>query len=42
MPSTVCAMDEDLFAHARAIVDNIRYLTLATVDADGNPWSTPV
>lgn len=35
-------MDEDLFAHARAIVDSIRYLTLATVDADGNPWSTPV
>jgi nitroimidazol reductase NimA-like FMN-containing flavoprotein (pyridoxamine 5'-phosphate oxidase superfamily) len=35
-------MDEDLFAHARGIVDSIRYLTLATVDAAGTPWSTPV
>ncbi|MEJ1922531.1 pyridoxamine 5'-phosphate oxidase family protein [Microbacterium sp. KHB019] len=35
-------MDDDLFDHARGIVDSIRYVTLATVDAEGNPWSTPV
>ncbi|WP_188435488.1 pyridoxamine 5'-phosphate oxidase family protein [Microbacterium murale] len=33
---------DDLLAHARGIVDGIRYLTLATVDAGGVPWSTPV
>ena len=27
---------------ARAIVDAGRYLTLATADADGVPWATPV
>lgn len=32
-------MIEDL---ARAIIDANSYLTLATADADGNPWATPV
>lgn len=32
----------DLVAHARRLADTIRYLTVATVDADGRPWSTPV
>jgi uncharacterized protein YhbP (UPF0306 family) len=32
----------DLAAHARAIIDANRYLTLGTVDADGHPWTTPV
>jgi|tagenome__1003787_1003787.scaffolds.fasta_scaffold19585847_2 nitroimidazol reductase NimA-like FMN-containing flavoprotein (pyridoxamine 5'-phosphate oxidase superfamily) len=27
---------------ARAIVDANRYLTLATADADGTPWASPV
>jgi nitroimidazol reductase NimA-like FMN-containing flavoprotein (pyridoxamine 5'-phosphate oxidase superfamily) len=27
---------------ARAILGDNRYLTLATVDADGRPWATPV
>ncbi|WP_329339740.1 pyridoxamine 5'-phosphate oxidase family protein [Streptomyces sp. NBC_00663] len=26
----------------RGIVDGVRYLVLATADADGRPWSTPV
>jgi nitroimidazol reductase NimA-like FMN-containing flavoprotein (pyridoxamine 5'-phosphate oxidase superfamily) len=29
-------------ATARAILDRIEYITLATVDADGVPWNTPV
>jgi nitroimidazol reductase NimA-like FMN-containing flavoprotein (pyridoxamine 5'-phosphate oxidase superfamily) len=29
-------------AIARAILDQIEYITLATVDADGIPWNTPV
>ena len=33
---------EDLAAHARAIVDANRYLTLGTVDPDGHPWTSPV
>jgi hypothetical protein len=32
----------DLAAVARAIVDTNLYLTLATADADGRPWPTPV
>lgn len=32
-------MIEDL---ARAIIDANSYLTLATADADGSPWATPV
>ena len=33
---------EDLGAVARAIVDANSYLTLATADASGRPWATPV
>jgi len=29
-------------ATARRIIDANRYLTLATADADGRPWATPV
>ena len=32
-------MTDDL---ARAIIDANRYMTLATADADGTPWATPV
>jgi Pyridoxamine 5'-phosphate oxidase len=32
----------DLAAAGRAIVDRIAYLTLATVDARGRPWVSPV
>jgi nitroimidazol reductase NimA-like FMN-containing flavoprotein (pyridoxamine 5'-phosphate oxidase superfamily) len=32
----------DLAAAARAIVDEGRYMTLATADADGRPWASPV
>jgi len=28
--------------NARGIVDEVRYLVLATADAEGRPWSTPV
>lgn len=35
-------MDEGLFAHAQDLAGANRYLTLATADADGRPWSTPV
>jgi nitroimidazol reductase NimA-like FMN-containing flavoprotein (pyridoxamine 5'-phosphate oxidase superfamily) len=34
--------DVDLAAHAHALLDTNRYLTLATADAAGRPWSTPV
>ena len=27
---------------AREIIDSIKYITLATVDEDGQPWNTPV
>jgi len=27
---------------ARALIDGSRYLTVATADADGRPWATPV
>ena len=33
---------DDIAAHARAIIDTNLYLTLGTVDADGNPWTSPV
>jgi hypothetical protein len=29
-------------AHARSVLDETRYAVLATADADGNPWATPV
>jgi hypothetical protein len=29
-------------AHARGILDDVRYVVLATADADGSPWATPV
>jgi hypothetical protein len=29
-------------AHARAVLDGTCYAVLATADADGNPWATPV
>ena len=32
----------DLAAEARAILDEGRYMTLATADADGRPWASPV
>lgn len=32
----------DLAGMARRIIDANRYLTLATADADGRPWATPV
>lgn len=34
--------DTDLAAAGRAIVDRIAYLTLATADAKGRPWVSPV
>jgi nitroimidazol reductase NimA-like FMN-containing flavoprotein (pyridoxamine 5'-phosphate oxidase superfamily) len=33
---------DDLPATARRIIDANGYLTLATADADGRPWATPV
>jgi len=32
----------DLVAHARSLLESNRYLTLGTVDADGQPWTSPV
>src|SRR5215475_11130412 len=32
----------DLIAHARALLDTNRYLTLGTADPDGRPWTSPV
>ncbi len=32
----------DLTAHAHALLDTNRYLTIGTTDADGRPWTTPV
>lgn len=34
--------DRDLVAIARTIVDSNDYMTLATADADGHPWASPV
>ena len=33
---------EELEQRARRIIDENKYLTLATVDAAGSPWATPV
>jgi uncharacterized protein YhbP (UPF0306 family) len=33
---------EDRAATARRIIDASSYLTIATADADGRPWATPV
>jgi hypothetical protein len=33
---------EDLAALAHRIIDAERYMTLATADADGRPWASPV
>ena len=32
----------DLAALAREIIDSNQYMTLATADADGRPWASPV
>jgi nitroimidazol reductase NimA-like FMN-containing flavoprotein (pyridoxamine 5'-phosphate oxidase superfamily) len=32
----------DNHAHACAILERVSYAMLATADADGNPWATPV
>jgi nitroimidazol reductase NimA-like FMN-containing flavoprotein (pyridoxamine 5'-phosphate oxidase superfamily) len=42
MSNPTRAAHEDLAAHAQAIIDHIRYVTLATTDAHGRPWSSPV
>jgi hypothetical protein len=34
--------DDDLTAHARAVIDANLYLTLGTADAAGRPWTSPV
>lgn len=34
--------DDELTDHARSLLAHNAYLTLATVDADGRPWPTPV
>src|SRR5947208_66673 len=34
--------DIDLDAHARALMDANRYVTLGTADAEGTPWVSPV
>src|SRR6266567_501372 len=33
---------DDLAAHARALLDTNRYLTLGTIDPNGRPWTSPV
>jgi nitroimidazol reductase NimA-like FMN-containing flavoprotein (pyridoxamine 5'-phosphate oxidase superfamily) len=35
-------MKEVSAEHARAIIDKMRYMTIATVNEDGQPWNTPV
>ncbi len=35
-------MNNDLVAHAQGLLDANRYLTLATADEDGRPWTSPV
>ena len=35
-------MGTDHGAHARSVLDGTCYLVLATADADGAPWATPV
>ena len=39
---SVATETDDRAGVARQIVDNSSYLTLATADADGRPWATPV
>jgi pyridoxine/pyridoxamine 5'-phosphate oxidase len=34
--------EPDLAAFAREIIDSNQYMTLATADADGRPWASPV
>ncbi|MEU3460824.1 pyridoxamine 5'-phosphate oxidase family protein [Streptomyces sp. NPDC006733] len=34
--------DDDLAAHARALIDANLYLVLGTTDQDGHPWTSPV
>jgi hypothetical protein len=34
--------DDELIAHAQSLLAHNAYLTLATVDADGRPWTSPV
>jgi pyridoxine/pyridoxamine 5'-phosphate oxidase len=34
--------NDEIAAHARAVIDANLYLTLGTVDADGHPWTSPV
>lgn len=34
--------DDDVAAHARAVIDANLYLTLSTADPDGHPWTSPV
>ena len=33
---------DDFAAHAQALLDTNRYLTIGTADPDGRPWVTPV
>jgi uncharacterized protein YhbP (UPF0306 family) len=35
-------VEQDLAAVARTIIDANRYMTLATADAQGQPWASPV
>ena len=34
--------NDDLAKHAQALLDANRYLTMGTVDPEGNPWTSPV
>jgi nitroimidazol reductase NimA-like FMN-containing flavoprotein (pyridoxamine 5'-phosphate oxidase superfamily) len=34
--------EQDLAAVARTIIDANQYMTLATADAQGQPWAAPV
>ena len=38
----LAAMTEDTAANARRIIEANMYMTLATADADGRPWVSPV
>ena len=35
-------IDADRSAQAQAIIDGLAYMVLATADADGRPWASPV
>lgn len=41
-PTILQPMAEDRDASARKIIDDGRYMTLATVGADGQPWASPI